>query len=120
MGFPNPAQDHLERQISLDDLLGLREPSVYLFKMGSDAMVEAGIFSGDVCVVDRAIHPAHGHIVQASVNGEPFCRRFWQTAGEVKLVAESSKVPARYILEGDELMVFGVVTYSVRCHEQKS
>lgn len=50
MGFPNPAQDHLERQISLDELLGLREPSVYLFKMGTDAMADAGIFSGDTAL----------------------------------------------------------------------
>ncbi|PAA33076.1 peptidase S24 [Pseudomonas fragi] len=120
MGFPNPAQDHLERQISLDDLLRLREPSVYLFKMGSDAMTDAGIFAGDICVVDRAINPVHGHIVQASVNGEPFCRRLWLTGGEVKLISESPKGPARYILEADELQVFGVVTYSVRCHEVKS
>ena len=119
MGFPNPAQDHLERQMSLEDLLGLREPSVFLFKMASDAMAEAGIFTGDICVVDRAINPVHGHIVQASVNGEPFCRRLWRTGGEVKLLAESSKCPTRYILEDDELIVFGVVTYSVRCHEPK-
>jgi DNA polymerase V len=119
MGFPNPAQDHLERQISLDELLGLREPSVYLFKMGTDAMADAGIFSGDICVVDRAINPTHGHIVQASVNGEPFCRRLWSTAGDVKLIAESPKGQARYLLEADELIVFGVVTYSVRCHDPK-
>ena len=119
MGFPNPAQDHLERQISLDDLLGLREPSVFLFKMASDAMAEAGIFKDDICVVDRAINPVHGHIIQASVNGEPVCRRLWRTGGEVKLIAESAKGTTRYILEGDELIVFGVVTYSVRCHEPR-
>lgn len=120
MGFPNPAQDHLDRPISLDELLRLREPSVFLVRMGSNAMVEAGIFQGDICVVDRAIDPVHGHIVQASVNGEPVCRRLWHTKAETKLLAESKSGATRYILEGDELCVFGVVTYSVRCHELKT
>ncbi|MBD1602599.1 LexA family protein, partial [Pseudomonas typographi] len=62
-GFPSPATDHLEKAISLDELLNLRAPHIYLVRIEGDSMIGAGIFDGDLVVVDRAIEPAHGHIV---------------------------------------------------------
>ena len=38
--------------------------------VGSDAMADAGISNGDVLLVDRAIKPEHGLVVNAVVEGE--------------------------------------------------
>ena len=38
-------------------------------------MEGAGIFDGDMAVVDRSITAEHGHIVIAAVNTEPVCKR---------------------------------------------
>lgn len=51
-GFPSPAADHLERHISLDELFDLRAPHVYLVQVEGDSMQGAGIFSGDLLIVD--------------------------------------------------------------------
>jgi DNA polymerase V len=32
-------------------------------------------------------------------------------------LSENSKYPARHVMEGDELVIWGVVKYSVRNHE---
>jgi DNA polymerase V len=32
------------------------------------------------------------------------------------LLSANSKYPPRYVMEGDELVIWGVVTYSVRDH----
>ena len=45
-GFPSPAADHIDKQISLDGLLSIRAPSVYLVKIDGDSMQGAGIFAG--------------------------------------------------------------------------
>jgi len=69
-GFPSPAQDHLEGQLSLDELLNIRAPHTYLVRASGDSMTGAGIHDGDLLVVDRAL-PAHsGAVVIAALAGE--------------------------------------------------
>ncbi len=117
-GFPSPAADHYETPISLDELFDLRAPHVYLVKVDGDSMQGAGIFSGDLIIVDRSREAQHGDIVIAAVNNEPVCKRLHIREGEVILRSENPAYPARYILEGDDLMIWGVVRYSVRDHAQ--
>ncbi|RTR58809.1 translesion error-prone DNA polymerase V autoproteolytic subunit [Pseudomonas aeruginosa] len=115
-GFPSPAQDHLEREISLDEILHIRAPHTYLVRSGGDSMIGAGIHDGDLMVVDRSQEAEPGDIVIAAVNGEPTVKRLVREFGQVVLRAENSKYPPRYILEGDELLIWGVVRYTIRCH----
>ncbi|MEB0213585.1 S24 family peptidase, partial [Pseudomonas sp. AB6] len=79
-------------------------------------MQGAGIFDGDLAVVDRSIEPAHGHVVVALLNNEPLCKRLCVSGREVILLSENPKYPPRYILEGDELTIWGIVTSTVRNH----
>ncbi|WP_449433959.1 LexA family protein [Pseudomonas putida] len=118
-GFPSPAADHMEQPISLDELFNLRAPHMYLVRIDGDSMQGAGIFDGDLVLVDRSIAAQHGHIVIAAVNGEPLCKRLHRIGGQVALRSENPRFPPRYILEGDELMIWGVVTFSVRSHDPK-
>ena len=62
-GFPSPAADHIEAHISLDEVLNIRAPHVYLVSITGESMQGAGIFEGDLAIVDRSLEPAHGHIV---------------------------------------------------------
>ncbi|GAB0080299.1 translesion error-prone DNA polymerase V autoproteolytic subunit [Pseudomonas syringae pv. tomato] len=115
-GFPSPAADHIEKQISIDEVLNIRAPHVYLASISGDSMQGAGIFDGDLAVVDRSIEPIHGHIVVALLNNEPVCKRLCKRDGNVILLSENPKYPPRYVLEGDELAIWGVLTGSVRSH----
>jgi len=115
-GFPSPAADHLEQALSLDELFNLRAPHMYLVRIDGDSMQGAGIFDGDLVIVDRALEARHGHIVIAAVNGEPLCKRLQLAGSQVVLCSENPRFPPRYILEGDELSIWGVVTFSVRSH----
>ncbi len=117
-GFPSPAADHLERHISLDELFDLRAPHVYLVQVEGDSMQGAGIYSGDLLIVDRSNEAEHGDIVIAAVNSEPVCKRLHRRNGVVILQSENPAYPPRHILEGDELVIWGVVRYSVRDHAQ--
>jgi DNA polymerase V len=37
-GFPSPAADHIEAHISLDEVLNIRAPHVYLVKITGESM----------------------------------------------------------------------------------
>lgn len=66
--------------------------------------------------MDRAIEPAHWHVVVDLLNNEPICKRLCRRGKEVMLLSENPKYPARYILEGDELSIWGVITSTVCSH----
>lgn len=115
-GFPSPAQDHMENVISLDELMGLRAPHIYLVRSAGDSLVGVGIYDGDVLVVDRSLEPSNGMVVIAALNGEPLVKIFTRQGDGVVLESANDRYAPRYILESDELQIWGVVSYSVRSH----
>ena len=115
-GFPSLAADHIEKHISLDELFEIRAPHIYLAKIEGDSMEGAGIFCGDMVVVNRSLTAEHGDIVIAGLNAEPICKRLHIRDNTIILMSANTKYPPRYVMEGDELMIWGVVTYSVRDH----
>jgi len=115
-GFPSPAADHIEKHISLDEVFDIRAPHVYLAKIEGESMQDAGIFCGDLVIVDRSLNAEHGDIVIAGLNSEPVCKRLRMRENTIILLSANSKYPPRYVMEGDELVIWGVVTYSVRDH----
>ncbi|MCY1509684.1 Protein UmuD [compost metagenome] len=118
-GFPSPAQDHLERTISLDEILDIRAPHTYLVRAAGDSMIRAGIFDGDLLVVNRSREAVSNDIVIAAVNAEPTVKRLLIEDKQVSLHPENPKYAPRFILEGDELLIWGVVDYSIRSHGKR-
>lgn len=115
-GFPSPALDHVEHKLSLDSLLDIQAPHTYIVTVSGDSMTGAGIFNNDHLIVSRALKPRSGHIVVACLNGDVFVKRLAHEGGQYILRSENSAYAPRYILENDELMLWGVVTHSLRNH----
>ena len=76
-------------------------------------MIDAGIFDGDVLVVDRSIEPKHNDIVLATLNNEFTVKRLYKPAGVIKLVSENAIYPPIVIKVSDDFAVWGVVTNSI-------
>jgi DNA polymerase V len=102
--------------LSLDELLNIRDAATYLVRVEGDSMQGAGIHSGDLLVVSKAREPVRGDIIIAVINGEPMCKRLDFREAQPLLRSENPQYPPRYIMEGDEFSVWGVVTHSVRSH----
>ncbi|EPF1491455.1 TPA: LexA family protein [Pseudomonas aeruginosa] len=115
-GFPSPALDHMEHKLSLDALMDLQAPHTYVVAVSGDSMSGAGIFDGDYLIVSRAIPAKPGHVVVACLNGDVLVKRLAQKQGQYILQSENPNYSPRYILEQDELMIWGVVTHSLRNH----
>jgi DNA polymerase V len=76
-------------------------------------MVGAGIYEGDALVIDRSIEAKHNNIVLAVLNNEFTVKRLYRRGGVVKLVAENNLYPPIVVKSGEELSVWGVVTYNL-------
>lgn len=108
-GFPSPATDYCERKLDLNELCIQHPAATYFVRAQGDSMIEAGIFPGDVLVVDRSISAAHGDIVIASVNGELTVKRL-ETKPGIRLVPMNSQHSPIDVPDGSDLEIFGVAT----------
>jgi DNA polymerase V len=113
-GFPSPAEDLGAQRIDLTSLLVTHAQATYFLKASGHSMVEAGIFDGDIMVVDRAVKPRHGHIVVAVVDGDFTVKRLYQRAGRVKLRAANVTFPEIVPKDGQTIEVWGVVTATIK------
>src|SRR5215204_3829861 len=93
-GFGAAADDYAERGIDLNEQLIKNKPATFFFRMNGDAMVNAGIFSGDVLIVDRSLKAVSGKVVVANLNGEMLIRRLEKTFNKIRLIPETNKLSA--------------------------
>jgi DNA polymerase V len=113
-GFGAAADDYMERGIDLNEQLIRNKPATYFMRVSSDAMKEAGIFRGDVVIVDRSIKAVSGKIVIAVLNGEMLIRRLEKIKDAISLVTESNKLsPININASSEEFVIWGVVTYVI-------
>ena len=108
-GFPSPADDCYE---SLDIVSHIvRHPAATFFmRVAGDSMTGAGIFDGDLVIVDRSIEAQSGDIVVAILDGEFTIKRFQRNGSTIELVPENPKYRKIVLNEGMELEIWGVVT----------
>jgi DNA polymerase V len=113
-GFPSPAEDLGAQRIDLTAQLVTHPAATYLLQARGTSMVEAGIFNGDILVVNRAIKPRHGHIVVAVVDGEFTVKTLYQRAGRTKLQAANVTFADIVLKDGQQMEIWGVVTSSIK------
>jgi DNA polymerase V len=69
-GFVSPASDALEGPVDLAALLDLRRPHRYPVRVLGEALVERGIYPGDILIADTAASVVHGSGGGAEVLGD--------------------------------------------------
>jgi len=114
IGFGSPADDTGVTRLDLNDILIKHPQATFMMRVAGDAMREAGIDSGDVVLVDRAITPAHGHVVIAVVEDDFVCRRLLKQGDDIRLQATDSSREDIVPRDGQDLQVWGVVTNAIK------
>jgi len=113
-GFPAPGDDLVEARLNVHDLLVKHPESTFFVRVEGDSMEGAGIFSGDVLVVDRSVEPKNGAIVVAAVQGGLVVKRLKREREGLFLVSEQSGYAPIAINEQDDCFIWGVIVGSVR------
>ena len=112
-GFSTPADEYMERGIDLNEQLIKNKPATFFFRMNGDSMEGAGIFSGDVLIVDRSITNVNGKVIVAVLNGEMLVRRLDKSFNKIRLVPETAKLAVIDVDPFSDFAVWGVVTYVI-------
>ena len=110
-GFPSPADDYIENNLSLSELLIKNHLSTFLMKASGDSMIEVGINHNDILLVDRSLDAKNRDIVIAIFEGNLTVKRLLiKTKGSVTLKSENSLYKDIVIPEITDLEIWGVVT----------
>ena len=112
-GFPSPAEDYLDRSLDLNDLVVKHPAATFFVRVDGDSMVGAGIHSGDVLVVDRALDPTDNRVVVAVINGNFTVKRVQKLEDRLFLVPESPHLDPFEITPEMDFSVWGIVTYVI-------
>ena len=111
-GFPSPADDFLEFDLSLDKKL-IKHPSATFFvRVNGTSMVNAKIFDGSILLIDRAEKIKNGDIVLAVVDGDFTVKRYRKSGETVLLYPENKNMRPIKIVKGSESYVWGKVMWS--------
>ncbi|OIY34027.1 translesion error-prone DNA polymerase V autoproteolytic subunit, partial [Citrobacter freundii] len=91
----------------------IKHPSAtYFLRVTGSSMVEARIHEGDLVIVDSSLEAKEGDIVIATVDGDFTIKRL-QLSPAPALLPMNSRMSPIYLKEGEELAIFGVVTFIV-------
>ena len=109
-GFTSPAADYLQDTLSLDQLL-IRHPAATFFARAQGRSMEgAGIFDGDILIIDRALNPGDGDVILALWDGELIVKRLVYRRGRPELHSENAGYDPIQLNGEEALDVWGVVT----------
>ncbi len=115
-GFPSPAQDYISEAIDLNKELILHPATTYYARAVGDSMVGCGIDDGDLLVIDKSLEAQDGDIVVAFLDGEFTLKivRFDSAHQCVWLIAANEEYPPIKVTEGNNFLIWGVLTYNIK------
>jgi repressor LexA len=111
-GLPSPVADTSPETLTIDEYLVPHPSRSVLITVKGDSMIDAGIQSGDVVVVEKRVAANVGDIVVAVVDNEFTINRLDREKGRMVLRPENKAYPV--VRPKGELEIFGVVVGQLR------
>lgn len=112
-GFPSPADDYFETQINLSTELIRNPDATFVVRVQGDSMSGDGIHDGDVLIVDRSVKPKSGSVAVCYLNNGFTVKRMEMKGKCIRLLSANPAFAPIEIQDGDELTIWGVVTYVI-------
>lgn len=109
-GYPSTGDDHVETQLNLHSYVVEKPETTFFVRAKGQSMINAGIFDGDLLVVDRSIPARNGHIVIAALDGELTVKRLDKTANKLQLLPENPTYNPIEVSAEQDCLIWGVVT----------
>ena len=114
-GFPVPlGNDERSQDIDIISMLCPNPEASYLIRVSGDSMIDAGVLSGDIVIVDKSKrNPSSHEIAMCELNGEYTLKHFILEEGQGWLVPANPEYPRIRINPEDDFSVWGTVTYII-------
>lgn len=107
-GTPILATQQIEDYIAVS---GVRGDNLFALRVKGDSMFNAGIYDGDIVIVEQIPVAANGEIVVALIEDEATVKRFYKEKGHFRLQPENDKYAPILV---DECRILGVVRTLIR------
>lgn len=115
-GFPSPADDHIEGRLDLNQHLVRRPAATFFARADGESMRDAGIFDGDLLIVDRGVDPEPNDIVVVTIDGGLAVKRLARCGNGWQLAPANPAFSPIPVDPEDGVQIWGVVTHSIRTH----
>ena len=114
-GFPIPLDnDEKGQDIELLRMLCPNPEASYLIRVQGNSMIDAGIYDGDIIIVDKSNrNPSPTEVAVCELNGEYTLKRFERRGEEGWLVPANPSYPDIRVTEEDSFSIWGTVTYII-------
>jgi DNA polymerase V len=116
-GFPSPATDYEETKLDLNAHLIPNPNSTFFVRIDGESMVDCGIKSGDIAIVDRSLEPKNKDIILAVIDGDFTIKRLdireINHHKTIRLLPENEDYEPIVITENVVFQIWGVVTYTI-------
>ena len=118
-GFPSPAQDYVENGIDLNRELVKNPSSTFFGRARGTSMEGAGIFDGDLLIIDKSLEPYEGAVAVCFIDGEFTLKRIHFEREGIQVVAvwlqpENDSFRPIKVTQENQFIIWGIVTHSVR------
>lgn len=113
-GFPSPADDFIELTIDLNKHLIKHKDSTFFAKVKGNSMINAGIYDGDLLVIDKSLEPQNNKIAVCQIDGEFTVKRIKIEKEIIWLIAENDEYKPIKVTPENELMIWGIVIHSIK------
>lgn len=112
-GFPSPAENFIDNALDLNDLLIKHTASTFFVRVVGNSMVNAGINSNDILIVDRSLSPINNKVAVVRINDEFTVKRLKLDGDRIFLVAENDQYQPIEITKDMDCEVWGIVTFVI-------
>jgi DNA polymerase V len=113
-GFPSPADDFIELSIDLNKQLIKNKDTTFFAKVKGHSMKNAGIFDGDLLIIDKSLEPQNNKIAICQIDGEFTVKRIKIEKGIVWLIAENEEYEPIKVTPENDFIIWGIVTNAIK------
>ncbi len=113
-GFPSPADDYFQSRIDLNEELIRNPDATFGIWVQGNSMQDDGIENGDFLLVDRSVLPSDNSLAICVLNNEFTIKRIEKKGNRIRLLPANAAFPPIVVQEGDELIIWGIVTYVIK------
>ena len=109
-GFPSPADDYIEGKLDLNRHLIKHPAATFFVRVTGNSMVDAGIHSSDILIVDRSLEAIDGNVIVAALDGELTVKRLYKRNNVLRLLPANKNYQPIEIQAQQSFEIWGVVT----------
>lgn len=113
-GIPILATENIEGNIIIDPAFIKNSFNNFALKVKGDSMINAGIFEGDILIINPIKEAKNGEIVVALIGDEATVKRYELKGGKVRLIPENDSYKPIEVNKMEDFSIVGIVAGVIR------